>query len=187
MRRARIYRQSEQRKSGYEELNMRVVIAIDESPYSKDVVSAVAKRSWPADTEFKILTVLEPIEDLDGDFEELICQTEEKRKKQCQKLCEKIRQRLEVQVPGSIIHFELRNGRPHCEIIDAATEWSADKILLGAHGKDACPHLLLGSVSRAVATHAPCTVEIVRPRRKKADKGHSTKSETEMIEAIASK
>ena len=34
--------------------------------------------------------------------------------------------------------------------------------LVGAHGHGVCPRFILGSVSSAVATHAPCSVEIVR-------------------------
>jgi len=48
------------------------------------------------------------------------------------------------------------------EIIDEAKEWGADLILLGTHGRHGIKRFILGSVARIVATHAPCSVEVVR-------------------------
>jgi nucleotide-binding universal stress UspA family protein len=47
-------------------------------------------------------------------------------------------------------------------ILDCATKWKADLIVVGSHGKNGIQRLLLGSVSEYVATHAKCSVEIVR-------------------------
>jgi nucleotide-binding universal stress UspA family protein len=47
-------------------------------------------------------------------------------------------------------------------IIETAKDWGADLIVLGSHGYRAIERFLLGSVSQAVASHAPCSVEIVR-------------------------
>ena len=41
----------------------------------------------------------------------------------------------------------------------------ADLILVGSHGRGAAGRFLLGSVSTAIALHAPCSVEIVRQRK----------------------
>ncbi|MGH9835129.1 MAG: universal stress protein [Blastocatellia bacterium] len=42
-------------------------------------------------------------------------------------------------------------------------------IVLGSHGRRGLKRFLLGSVSNAVASHADCSVEIVR--RRNANKG----------------
>jgi nucleotide-binding universal stress UspA family protein len=48
-------------------------------------------------------------------------------------------------------------------LVKAATEWMADKILIGAHGHS--PNRLFAeSVSQAVAQHALCSVELIRLR-----------------------
>jgi nucleotide-binding universal stress UspA family protein len=47
-------------------------------------------------------------------------------------------------------------------LIEAAKTWKAEKIIMGAHGRGTCPHFLIGSVSKAVAASAPCTVEVIR-------------------------
>jgi nucleotide-binding universal stress UspA family protein len=53
-------------------------------------------------------------------------------------------------------------GDPRSKIIEAAREWRADLIVLGSHGRTGLNGFLIGSVSDAVAHHAPCSVEIVR-------------------------
>jgi nucleotide-binding universal stress UspA family protein len=47
-------------------------------------------------------------------------------------------------------------------ILDEAERWGADLIVVGSHGHHGLRRFLLGSVSRAVASHARCSVEIVR-------------------------
>ena len=57
---------------------------------------------------------------------------------------------------------EVEQGHPQLRIIDTASEWAADLIVLGSHGRTWLTRFLLGSVSEAVARHASCAVEIVR-------------------------
>jgi nucleotide-binding universal stress UspA family protein len=47
----------------------------------------------------------------------------------------------------------------------AATEWRAELVLLGSHGRGAVGRLLLGSTAQAVLRHSECSVEIVRNAR----------------------
>ena len=54
------------------------------------------------------------------------------------------------------------DGDPKETLISEAGRWKADTVFVGARGLGVVGRLLLGSVSGAVVTHAPCTVEIVR-------------------------
>ena len=47
-------------------------------------------------------------------------------------------------------------------IVQSAEEWGANLIVCGSHGRRGLSRFLLGSVSEAVATHAHCSVEIIR-------------------------
>jgi nucleotide-binding universal stress UspA family protein len=85
-----------------------------------------------------------------------------------QSLCAKARKQLEDSIANCIVHYDIKEGNVKTQIIDSAIGWSADKLILGAHGTNICPRFILGSVSRAVAAHAPCSVEIIRPGKKDA-------------------
>lgn len=151
---------------------MNVIVALDDSPHSLEVVSAVTQRVWPEYTKFKLLTVIEPVENFD-DLDVTGSEFNNRREKAADKFCGSIREKLEASIPNAIVHYEVRRGSPPKEIIDAAVDWSAELILLGAHGQRGCPTNLMGSVSRAVAHHAPCSVEIVRSKNA-AKKGGRT-------------
>ena len=56
----------------------------------------------------------------------------------------------------------VREGDPKSVILDCATEWGAELIILGSHGRQGVARFVLGSVSEAVARYARCSVEIVR-------------------------
>src|SRR5262245_64334348 len=58
-------------------------------------------------------------------------------------------------------------GDPREEIVRLADEWRADLVVLGARGLGRIKRLLLGSVSLAVARHAPCPVLVVKGRPRK--------------------
>jgi len=53
-------------------------------------------------------------------------------------------------------------GHPAEQICDYASEHAVDLIVIGSHGRSGFGRMLLGSVSNAVANHAPCPVTIVR-------------------------
>ena len=47
-------------------------------------------------------------------------------------------------------------------IVESASEWGADLIVVGSHGYGFWQRTLLGSVSNSVVHHASCSVLIVR-------------------------
>src|ERR1043165_8067000 len=55
-----------------------------------------------------------------------------------------------------------------------ARKWSSDLIFVRAHVRKDLTHWMLGSVARAVATSAPCTVQIVRDAAE--DRAHTVDS-----------
>lgn len=59
---------------------------------------------------------------------------------------------------------EAREGRPQTVLVEEAM--GADLLVVGRHGKGRLASLLMGSVSRHVADHAPCPVIIVPPLEK---------------------
>jgi nucleotide-binding universal stress UspA family protein len=53
-------------------------------------------------------------------------------------------------------------GDPRDVLVRAAEEWPADLVVLGARGLSGVAGFFLGSVSLAVARHAPCSVLVVK-------------------------
>lgn len=144
---------------------MKVLIALDDSPYSQHLLELVCRRRWAPGTEFKILHVVEPLTMADWAGEGWAAMHHElsqRRQKYAEKLLADARHKIEKHVPAAIVHYEITEGRPQLEIVLAASQWQAAKILMGAHSREICPHNLLGSVSRGVAERSPCTVEIIR-------------------------
>lgn len=55
-------------------------------------------------------------------------------------------------------------GHPAAAIVDHARETDADLIVVGTHGRTGISRLMVGSVARAIVTHATASVLVVRPR-----------------------
>jgi nucleotide-binding universal stress UspA family protein len=146
---------------------VKVLIAVDDSPYSEAVVDSAVKRNWPKKTQFLILTVLEPIP-LEAknqkEMQALIEEGTEKRRKTAKALVETVSDKLKEKLSANAgkIEFTVKEGSPKKEIVESAIEFGADRILIGAQGHGTCAHNLLGEVSRVVAATAHCSVEIIR-------------------------
>ncbi|MCC6981016.1 MAG: universal stress protein [Candidatus Melainabacteria bacterium] len=159
---------------------MKVIIAVDESAYGKKIIETIAHRQWQPDTAFRIISVVEPVswdEVENENWAGLSKSMFEKRKKNATDLCLELKKILETQHPDCTVHVDVREGNPRKEILGAAIDWMADKILIGAHGHDLCDRFVWGGVSRAVATAAPCSVEIVRPYTRRSKEEHCAKEQ----------
>jgi nucleotide-binding universal stress UspA family protein len=71
--------------------------------------------------------------------------------------------------PGWSVRAEAVAGAPSRELIQKATAWKADLIVVGSRGRSALGRLLLGSVSTSVAAEAPCSVRVARRGIEKDD------------------
>lgn len=63
-----------------------------------------------------------------------------------------------------VVTTTIREGAPKVDLVEAARELGAELIVLGARGVGGFEELVLGSVSRAVAKIAPCSVAVVHRR-----------------------
>lgn len=75
-----------------------------------------------------------------------------------------MRSRKVLALRGLIVYPVLVEGHPAEEIIRAATRAHADLVILGSRGMTGLKGAFLGSVSRRVARHAPCSVLVVKTR-----------------------
>ena len=143
---------------------MRILLAIDDSKFSEAAVHTVSARSWPLATEVRVLHVLEAPSLLLG--REIAAHDE-----QFEAAWKALRDRATALVAnaaevlrrsGLNVTAGLVEGDPKSQIIDVASEWNADLIVLGSHGRKGFDRFSMGSVSEAVVRYAHCSVEIVR-------------------------
>jgi nucleotide-binding universal stress UspA family protein len=148
---------------------MKILLATDGSDYSKAAVNSVAERPWPQGSEVKIISAIEisyaPTTETwvlpDGYYSEL----ERVAREQAEAAVKDAVERIESgKASGLEIITKIISGSAREMILDEAERWGADLIVLGSHGYSAWRRFLLGSVSHAVATHARCSVEIVRQK-----------------------
>jgi len=80
------------------------------------------------------------------------------------------------------VRYLVVNGNPFEKIVDAATDYRIDLIVLATHGRTGVKRLLIGSVAEKVVRHAPCPVLTIKPgklrlaSRKSAAAGAKSKS-----------
>jgi len=63
---------------------------------------------------------------------------------------------------GLIFRREVRVGVDYREIIDYATKYDIDLIVMATHGRTGLAHVLLGSVAEKVVRKAPCPVLTIK-------------------------
>lgn len=114
---------------------IRLIVADDGSVGAQTAVRMIERRSWPAETEVRVLAVGENAHS--GSSDSL--------------------RRLGLKV--SSIQMD---GDPRLALVREAEAWNSDAVFMGAHGTSAANRFLLGSVSTAVVTRLRRTVEVVR-------------------------
>ena len=70
----------------------------------------------------------------------------------------------DVDTEGVLLTTTLFEGDAVSRILDRATDWNADVIVMGTHGRSGFERLLLGSVTEKVLRKATCPVLTVPPR-----------------------
>jgi nucleotide-binding universal stress UspA family protein len=68
----------------------------------------------------------------------------------------------EYRARGLKIQTLVLEGVPYKTIVDYATEWGADLIAMGTHGRTGLSHMLAGSVTERVVRLARCSVLVAR-------------------------
>lgn len=144
---------------------MKIMIALDGSAASDASIQEAAARSWPAHSEFSLITAVDPFFFVRSPM--LLAEA----KKASQEVLDESAEKLKAAGWPTTTKIVLEN--PRHVIYKAAEDWKADLILLGSRGRSTVKRLLLGSTAQAILRHAHCAVEIVRAARvKAADSGN---------------
>lgn len=150
---------------------IKILLATDGSDSSAKAVSSVADRLWPAGSELKIISVRELLV-LENQVtaspscpvypESLLDEIMGDACKRAESAVSEARGSLSSSGLHVVEGCETPVGDPRAILLDEASAWGADLIVLGSRGRHGFDRMLLGSVSESIAMHAHCSVEVVR-------------------------
>lgn len=139
-----------------------ILLATDGSPHAENAAWFLARFPHEEKLELAVLSVIEaPHISRSYSMADRVLAAVDREKAFAAEACKKI----EEMFGGANVHLQriLREGRRGDTIVDVATELKTDLIVMGARGRSPVSRLLLGSTSDFVATHADCSVLVVRP------------------------
>jgi nucleotide-binding universal stress UspA family protein len=165
-----VVRRRENRGAGGK--GMRILLAVDGSAPSDVAVEEIVNRPWPAGSEVRVISAVHlpftPTPETWALPESYYSTVEKIAREQAESAVNaaiaRLRESNEAREIPLTLSEEVIVGHAEEEIINEAKRWNADLIAIGSHGYSGFERFLLGSVSHAVASHAPCSVEIVRAR-----------------------
>jgi nucleotide-binding universal stress UspA family protein len=136
---------------------MRILLVVDDSESSVDVIETVTARAWPENAMVRVLSVPKcvPVELHSSD------DTLELAQQEMTRMAERLTSRVTDVLRAKPLSADMaiRFGDPVVQILDEAQEWSANLIVVGANSFESDDPE--ENVARSVVCHAPCRVEIV--------------------------
>jgi len=134
---------------------MKILLPTDSSACSQAAIEATKHMQYGANDELKVITVV----DL---FEPLLAIDQAKAMEKSNLNVQRIVEEIKGKLPDTTVSGEVFVGYPDQVIIQTATDFKADLIVMGSHGRTGLTRFLWGSISRAVLLDSPCAVRIVR-------------------------
>jgi nucleotide-binding universal stress UspA family protein len=151
-----------------EEVVMKILIGVDDSPHSAAALEFVKKMTWPTGTEVCVISAVRPAVALYTEVYVPASEQVERIMDDQRKYHEELVSRMELQLRdrGFKTSARVLIGDPREALIEVARREHADLLVVGSHGRSGLTKLLMGSVATHVVTHAPCNVLVVRPDTK---------------------
>lgn len=157
----------------------RVLVALDETDTSEAVIQFITRHDWPAEVEFKLLSIISQRKKLRIlkrnraiDSHHLV--------KEREAHVAKFAIVLRGEVPNSTISAAIGSGDPRQIILRTAQTWHPDLLILGCHFSSTFDRIVHGSVSLPTICGAPCAVWLVKQRVSAWVENQCTKEIVEM-------
>ena len=146
---------------------MKILIGVDDSPHSQAALEYVKTMQWPAGTKFLVLSAARPqvaYTMMDAGGMSWLRTAEEETFRDAEELTSRAER--ELQKYGMASEARVMQGDPREVLVETAHGWGADLLVVGSHGRSGLGNLVMGSVAHHVVSHAPCSVLVVRLRKK---------------------
>jgi nucleotide-binding universal stress UspA family protein len=143
----------------------RLVVGVDGSPDARAAVAEIARRNWSAESSVRVVGALEPMRPaVAPPFGSHVPLPGKEQRRETKERFEAALDDAVTRLRAAGLHAAaiMGEGQPDKVMMKEADEWGADAIFVGARGHRFMERILLGSVSSALATHAHCSVEVVR-------------------------
>jgi nucleotide-binding universal stress UspA family protein len=154
-------------RSAEERRGMRILLATDGSDYSVAAAHSVASRPWPEGTEVKVVSSVSVILAAadpwyyGGEASVQLLEEHTKYAHEYVGAGERLIRNSGLKATGAVL-----TGWAKGSIVKEAEDWGADLVVMGSQGRRGFSWVLLGSVSEAVAMHAPCSVDVIRAQER---------------------
>lgn len=136
----------------------KILIAIEDAHWM-DVTEEFIERLQPAGSVvLRVLHVAEPDEAIEST-------PSEECRQEAADLVESTCKRLSKRFPQLNVEGCVKVGAAKQEIVDEASSWGSDLIVMGPYGKIGADKLLLGSVAQSVLPNSPCSVVLLRAQK----------------------
>jgi len=142
---------------------MKILLAVDDSKYSEAATRSVLAQTNPSDTHVRVVNVVDALPNRLSETRAYYPGIEHENdalREPAEALVGKIAALLRSR--GFYATGTIEWGSPKARIIEVASKWHADLIVIGSHGRTGIERFLMGSLAEAVARDARCSVEIIR-------------------------
>lgn len=162
---------------------MKVLVAVEDEQFLGELSSFMAAYPWPSECEFHILHVVVPVKI--GSFmsvlpSPLLENISKERQKAGELIVDQVKNAIDSVQNSSKITVEVTEGLPKEEILDRAVKLKASLIVMGSH-KRSVSDLMVGNVTQAVVSNAPCCVLVIPLPHKKANEKSGGKEPHKII------
>jgi nucleotide-binding universal stress UspA family protein len=153
---------------------LKVLLAVDASDAGQQAAQALTLFSWPAGTEGRVVSVIEPLfvgavpdwlhsQTRDPEVQAMAAAWKREHEGERQRRLDEL-VALRGTLPTAFQSADpiVAEGHPAEQILRLIDEQAIDLVVVGAVGKSAWQRLLLGSTSEALLNQAPCSVMVVR-------------------------
>jgi nucleotide-binding universal stress UspA family protein len=163
---------------------MKLLVAYDGSACSETAIEGLARAGVPANAEILVLCVTDtwrpsPTAAANATTAAFLPIAAEQNQAIAQQSIEEAEtmarnaaNRIRLIRSDWVVRAEACAGSPAHAILDIADSWPADLIVVGSHGRQGLDRLLMGSVSQTIATHAHCSVRVVRAAKALNEEEH---------------
>lgn len=145
---------------------VRLILGLDGSSGSETAVREVARRSWPSNSEVRLIVASDPIPaTIMGQVIPGITSAIDESNRADQVRIETILARAMgiLRTSGLAVSTKVEEGDPKKVLVAAAEEFGADCIFVGSTGtSNRLERFVMGSVAASVVGRAHCSVEVVR-------------------------